>query len=204
MIVHHLHYLFQILARYNLVVIQIQELRDKFGEVTADLLNVINEQDHNLYRLIEMIIHHLRYLFQIMARYNSAVIQIQELRDKFGEATADLLNVINEQDHNLYRLIEIIHHLHYLLQIFAQYNLVVIQIQELRDKFGEATADRLNVVNEQDHNQYCLIEIIHHLDYLFFQIIDRYDLVVIQELRDASGESIVDLLNAVNAYVCVQ
>lgn len=32
------------------------------------------------------------------------------------------------------------------------------------------------------------------------KIIDRYDLVVIQELRDASGESIVDLLNAVNAY----
>ncbi|XP_072020341.1 uncharacterized protein [Amphiura filiformis] len=37
------------------------------------------------------------------------------------------------------------------------------------------------------------------VDYLV-KIITRYDLVVIQELRDASGEAIVDLLDAVNAY----
>ncbi|XP_072020838.1 deoxyribonuclease-1-like [Amphiura filiformis] len=35
---------------------------------------------------------------------------------------------------------------------------------------------------------------------ILVKIITRYDLVVIQELRDASGEAIVDLLNDVNAY----
>ena len=41
----------------------------------------------------------------------------------------------------------------------------------------------------------CIVDLSMHLS---LQIVCRYDIVLIQEVRDASGDAIDDLLNSVN------